>query len=113
MVAAPDLGEFEQQSLAPLADSGDGYTIQEGQPLTLNAGDSTDPQGLPLTYTWDINGDGVFGDATGVNPTLTWDQLQSLGIHASTTPYEVRVRISDGQNTRHRGLRPRSRSRLT
>src|SRR5262249_45732195 len=47
-----------------------------------------------LTYSWDINGDGVYGDATGVSPTLSWSQLQALGIGSGT--FNVRVQVEDG-----------------
>src|SRR5262249_11811835 len=60
---------------------------------------SSDPDGAPLTYSWDINGDGVYGDATGVNPTLTWAQLQALSPAVNDGPatFNVRVQVSDGQ----------------
>jgi hypothetical protein len=97
--------DFNQTPLSPLilplrpvnptADAGGPYTIQQGQSLTLDASGSTDPQGLPLTYTWDVNGNGVFGEATGVSPTVSWTHLQSLGISAAGSPYEVEVRVHD------------------
>ena len=34
--------------------------------------------------------------ASGVNPTLTWAQLQGLGISAAGQSYSVRVDVSDG-----------------
>jgi len=43
----------------PTADANGPYTVDEGSCVTLN-GSGTDPQGLPLTYAWDLNGDGVF-----------------------------------------------------
>ncbi len=58
-------------SQAPIADAGGPYTINEGDSLSLDASASSDPEGAPLTFTWDVNGDGAFGDATGVAPTLT------------------------------------------
>jgi hypothetical protein len=96
-----DIGALEVQAGSPQADPGDPYMIHEGDSLTLNAGDSTAAQGLALTYSWDVNGDGVYGDASGVSPTLTWPQLQALGIQASPTPYMVTVQINDGYGGTH------------
>jgi len=88
---------FTMNNLPPTANAGGPYTISEGQNLVLNAGASADPYpGDTLSYTWDINGDGTYGDATGVNPTVTWAQLNALGIvDGPTTINNVRVRVSD------------------
>jgi glucose/arabinose dehydrogenase/PKD repeat protein len=45
-------------------------------PLTVqfDGSRSTDPDNDPLTYSWDLNGDGVFGDSTAVSPTWTYTQ---------------------------------------
>jgi hypothetical protein len=85
-------------NLPPTAIAGGPYSIQEGASLNLDASASSDPEGDPLTYSWDVNGDGVFGDATGVKPTLTWAQLQALGIDDGPTTWNVKVRVSDGFN---------------
>ena len=61
-----------------VADAGGPYTITEGDPLTLDGTASL--AGPGATYSWDVNGDGTFGDATGANPTLTWTQLEALGL---------------------------------
>jgi glucose/arabinose dehydrogenase len=47
---------------------------------------SSDPDGGALTYSWDLNGDGTFGDATIAKPAFTY-----------TTPgtYTVRLRVTD------------------
>jgi streptogramin lyase len=82
---------------SPTASAGGPYSIYEGDSLTLNAGASTDPDGDTLTYSWDVNGDGVFGDATGVNPTLSWAQFQALGIGPGT--YTVQVQVDDGHGS--------------
>jgi len=60
-------------------------------PLTVNfdARGSSDPDGDPLTYSWDLNGDGVFGDSTSPNPTYTYT---TAGARA------VSVRVSDSFN---------------
>lgn len=84
-------------NLPPVANAGGPYTIAEGDSLVLNASASTDPDpGDTLSYSWDVNGDGTFGDATGVNPTLTKAQLNSLGINSGTATFNVRVRVDDG-----------------
>jgi hypothetical protein len=84
-----------ERPVNPTADPGGPYTIQEGQSLTLDGTGSFDTQGLPLTFKWDINGDGFFGEATGVNPTVSWAQLQLLGISASGSPYYIQLRAFD------------------
>jgi PKD repeat protein len=44
-------------------------------PLTVNfngSGSSDPDAGDTISYSWDLNGDGTFGDATGVNPSYTY-----------------------------------------
>jgi glucose/arabinose dehydrogenase len=57
-------------------------------PLTVSFSGttSTDPDGDALTYSWDLNGDGTFGDSTAATPSFTY-----------TTPgaYTARLRVSD------------------
>jgi hypothetical protein len=55
--------------------------------VQLDAGRSTDPDGDPLTYSWDLNGDLVYGDAGG--------PLQSVS-YAVPGSYRVGVQVSDG-----------------
>lgn len=80
----------------PTASAGGPYEITVGSGLRLDATGSTDATGAALReYSWDINGDGVFGDATGPQPALTWQQLTALGIQGGAGPYNVRVRVAD------------------
>ena len=79
---------------APTASAGGPYTINQGSALTLHAL-AADPDGDQLRYSWDINGDGVFGDATGANPMLSWADLKALGIDTTGT-FNVSVMVSDG-----------------
>jgi hypothetical protein len=90
-----DIGAY-QISVAPTANAGGQYQIHVGDSLTLNASASNDPGDIPLTYSWDINGDGVFSDATGVSPTLTWSQLNAIGITGTFSTANVAVEVSDG-----------------
>jgi glucose/arabinose dehydrogenase len=59
-------------------------------PLTVSfdATGSTDPEGKSLTYSWDVNGDGVFGDATG--PTASYTYTAAGMYHPS-------LRVTDDQ----------------
>jgi hypothetical protein len=107
---APQLGnlindfDFSQSPLSPLilplrpnsptADAGGPYSVRADQSLTLNASASFDMNGDHLRFSWDVNGDGVYGDATGVRPTLTWSNLTALGITAGRT-YNVTVRATE------------------
>ncbi|MEJ7596046.1 MAG: tandem-95 repeat protein, partial [Planctomycetaceae bacterium] len=63
---------------SPTVDAGGPYAISEGDALTVLAGPSVDPEGQPLTYAWDIDGDGLFTDASGTTAMLSWSQLNSL-----------------------------------
>ncbi len=61
-------------------------------PLTVqfDARGSTDPDGDSLTYSWDLNGDGVFGDSTLANPSYTYG---TAGVRT------VSVRVTDAFST--------------
>ncbi len=76
--------------ILPVADAGGPYVISPGDSLHLDASGST--VNGTTRVRWDVNGDGNFGDATGVSPTLTWSQLQGLGIQPGHT-YKVRVKV--------------------
>jgi PKD repeat protein len=55
--------------------------------VRFNAGTSTDPNGDPLTYSWDLNGDKTYGDATGPIQTRAY---------ATPGAHRVGVMVSDG-----------------
>jgi hypothetical protein len=81
----------------PIASAGGPYSINEGEPLSLSAM-ASDPNGDALTYSWDVNNDGLFGDAVGQSPTVSAAQLAALGIgDGSANIRNIYVRVSDGQ----------------
>src|SRR5215831_7548508 len=49
---------------------------------------SADPEGKPLSYSWDLNGDGTFGDATGPTASYTYT---TAGV------YHPSLRVTDAQ----------------
>jgi phospholipase C len=97
--------DFNQAPLAPVilplrpngptASAGGPYAIAEGQSLTLDASQTIDPRGLPMTFKWDLTGSGVFNSALGMQPTLTWQQLQALGLTENGGPYQISVDAID------------------
>lgn len=97
IIERQELHVLDTANNAPTASAGGPYTINEGGSLPLDALASSDPDGDPLSYSWDINGDGTFDDALGSTPTLTWQQLVTLGIVDGPSSFNVQVRVSDGQ----------------
>jgi glucose/arabinose dehydrogenase len=62
--------------------------MQGSAPLTVqfDGRGSSDPEGGALTYNWDLNGDGTFGDSTAAAPTFTY---------TSDGRYTVQLRVTD------------------
>jgi hypothetical protein len=86
----------------PTADAGGPYTVEEGGTVTLDASGTTDPSQDPstLTYLWDLNGDGIFGetgsaatngDEVGLHPSLS-----AAGLPGSTWTVSLEVIDSQG-----------------
>ena len=85
----------------PTADAGGPYAITEGDALTLDGSASTDPDEEPLTFHWDVDGDGDFDeDVTGATPTVTAARLAELGIgDGPDGPREITLEVSNGFET--------------
>ena len=76
-------------NLPPVANAGADVQTPEGTDLVLDGTGSYDPEGAPLAYSWDLDGDGACDDASGVaQPTFT-----RVGNDGATT---VKVCVADG-----------------
>jgi PKD repeat protein len=56
--------------------------------VTFDGRASTDPDGSPLTYAWDLDGNGTFGDSSSATPSYTY---------TSPGTYQPRLRVTDPQ----------------
>ncbi|WP_135855056.1 PKD domain-containing protein [Halorussus salinus] len=79
----------------PTADAGDDQTVQEDDPVSLDATGSNDPNGDDLSYSWTQTGGQsvTLNDADTATPTLTAPNVDA----DETLTFEVAV--SDGQTT--------------
>jgi Ca2+-binding RTX toxin-like protein len=89
---------IEPPNQPPVADAGGPYEISEGEDLVLaGSGSDADSDDNPiLAFTWDVNGDGVFGDATGASPVLTRHDLEALGLGDDGSS-AITLRVSDDE----------------
>ena len=69
---------------APTARAGGPYTVVRGSTIQLDASQSTDPNqpASTLTYLWDLNNNGVFGEAGEVGATPTFS---AVGVDTPST----------------------------
>src|SRR3569623_176342 len=87
-------------NVAPTASAGGPYSVNEGQTVAL-AGSATDVPGDPLTYAWDLDGDGIFGES-GVDALYGDENVQNPTFNAAnldgpaTLPVSLRVTDGDG-----------------
>jgi hypothetical protein len=63
-------------------------TVAGGEAVTFSASGSADPEGLPLRYAWDLDGNGLFERATGSSSTTR----KSFGGSTTLMP---RVKVLD------------------
>ena len=83
---------------APTADAGGPYVISEGGTVNLDGSASSDLDADPLTYAWDLDNDGNFGEAgepTTETPSVSWATLASFGI-SDDGAFTIGVQVDDG-----------------
>jgi hypothetical protein len=67
--------------------------------VTLDASGSSDPEGLALRYTWDLDGNGSFETVSGSSPTVS-------RAYGGTTTFTARVQVSDPHGATGEGGAP-------
>ncbi len=84
--------EIEIVSLDPEADAGGPYYGNEGEPVTFDGSNSSDPEGDPLQYRWDFDHDGVWDTSWDSSPQAqyTWGDDYAG---------QVLLQVSDGNDT--------------
>ncbi len=75
------------------------YTITQGNALTLAGGATPATGSTILGEQWDLNGDGVFGDASGLTPTVSWVALEALGLTHAVVNAPVALRVVSNSGT--------------
>ena len=86
--AAYDYHRFAPRLSRPVVSAGGPYTVEEGESVELTA-IGNDPEGDPLTYAWDLDGDGVFETAgVGVllRPISGWSTDSTRGLVPVSDP---------------------------
>jgi PKD repeat protein len=81
--------QITAENLPPVANAGTDITADKGETLTLDGSASSDPEGKPLTFEWDLDNDGIFDDATGMKPTAAF---------ADEGVYPISLRVKDDKD---------------
>jgi len=99
-VFARQYGTAVPSNSDPTADAGGPYAISEGAALNLDSSASSDPDTDPLTFAWDLDNDGNFGETgepTTETSTVSWATLVSFGITDDPgSPFTIGLQVDDG-----------------
>lgn len=83
--------QLVRPNLPPIAHAGGTYDALECAIVEFDGSASSDPDGDPLTFAWDLDGDGEFDDSTDPAP------LRAYRTTAAVSTIEVRLIVSDGR----------------
>jgi hypothetical protein len=78
----------------PTADAGGPYEVNEGSSTNPLDGTGSDPENRSLTYAWDLDNDGDYGDSTDEDPNFDASDLDGPSTHT------VAVQVSDDKGAK-------------
>lgn len=90
-------GSLNNSAPVAWADTGSPYSINDGDTLVLDGTASSDANGDPLTFAWDLDNDGIYGESgepTTASASVAWATLNAFGIAAPGT-YTIGLRVQD------------------
>jgi hypothetical protein len=93
-----------------IANAGTTYRARPGGSVTFHATGSQDPDSVSwagngtfsndggglVGYSWDLNGDGNYGDATGASPTMSYSDLVKMDGYTAGRTIGLRVTDNEG-----------------
>ena len=84
-------GWLTPQNRPPDANIGDSYVSTENDPIDFDAGSSSDDDGDPLQFRWDLDGDGTWD--TPLSDSPVYDGFEKDDDYSGI----IRVKVTDGQ----------------
>ncbi|MCA9197742.1 MAG: DUF4347 domain-containing protein, partial [Planctomycetales bacterium] len=83
---------------APDVTAGGPYVVGMGENLLLSEATAFDVDGDSLSFAWDLNGNGIFGETnepTSASASISWTTLETMGVSSLGTN-TIQLRADDG-----------------